>query len=78
MGLHSFHLLPPHPEACPECAVKHSPEYPHNAQSLYYQTKFYMQNGRAATWNDAMAHCSEEMQQAFTEEMLKHGIEVPA
>ena len=46
---------------CPECAVKHDPEQPHNQDSLTYQYKFYDQHGRWPTWADAMAHCSDEL-----------------
>ncbi|MDR3561230.1 MAG: hypothetical protein P4N59_07320 [Negativicutes bacterium] len=72
----SFSLLPPKPDVCQECATDHPPEYPHNAQSLYYQTKFYMQHNRAATWADAMEHCSKEMKMVWTEELKKLGFEV--
>ena len=73
-----LHLLPPRPDVCQVCAHKHPPEYPHNARSLYYQTKFYMEHGRAATWADAMAHCEPEIKTVWTEELQKRGEEVPA
>jgi hypothetical protein len=60
-------LLPPDKDVCQICAVKHDPTLPHNAQSLYYQTKFQMENGRAATWEDAMAHCTEEVKKVWRE-----------
>lgn len=72
-----LHLLPPRPDVCQVCAHEHPPEYPHNAQSLYYQTKFYLENGRAATWADAMAHCTPAMKAIWTEELRKRGQEVP-
>lgn len=48
-------LLPPPPGTCPICAVKHDPTWPHNAQSLYYQYRFYGIRGRWPTWADAAA-----------------------
>ncbi len=54
-------LLPTAPGTCPECAVKHEPKQPHNAESLHYQYYFYGQHGRWPTWDDALAHCSEQV-----------------
>lgn len=40
--VHGMTLLGKTPEGtCQECAVKHSPEQPHNRDSLAYQYKFY-------------------------------------
>jgi len=58
----SFKVLPPKKDHCQICAVKHDPAEPHNAQSLYYQTLFQSMIGRPATWADAAAHCSPEVQ----------------
>ena len=66
--------LPCAPDVCQECAVKHDPEMPHNQQSLYYQYKFYQKHGRWPTWEDALAHCSTEMQDAWKESLKKRGI----
>lgn len=71
-------LLPPKPGVCQECATDHDPEMPHNKQSLYYQTKFQMEHGRAATWEDAMAHCSDEVKEAWKKELLKLGVDIGA
>jgi len=54
-------LLPAAPGTCPMCATKHEPDWPHNAQSLFYQTRFNMEYGRSATWADALAHCAPAM-----------------
>jgi hypothetical protein len=70
----SMMLLPPRSDVCQECAVDHDPRLPHNPLSLYYQTKFQMEHGRGATWVDAMAHCSDEMKEVWTEELRKLGI----
>ncbi len=75
----SMALLPPASHLCQVCAIDHDPEQPHNAQSLYYQTKFNMEHGRAATWQDAMEHCSDEVKAAWNErldELESKGVEV--
>lgn len=61
----TFTLIPPAPGNCPICAYKHEPDQPHNRHSLYYQMAFHQQHGRWPTWADAMAHCSEEVKQAW-------------
>jgi hypothetical protein len=66
-------LLPPKPDLCQECATRHSPDEPHNKNSLYYQMHFKMRSGRDATWEDAMAHCDEEIKQLWREELVKLG-----
>lgn len=69
-------LLPCKPGVCQECAVDHEPEMPHNQQSLYYQYKFYQQNGRWPTWEDAMAHCSPELQAWWKKELRERGVSI--
>ena len=71
-------LLPPAADRCQVCASKHEPELPHNAQSLYYQTAFNMEHGRAATWIDAMEHCSDEMKAQWRAGLIEHGVDVDA
>lgn len=66
-------LLPPRPGVCPICAVDHPPELPHNAQSMYYQYRFYGVRGRWPTWADAVAHCSAVMQQQWRSELESRG-----
>ena len=69
-------LLKTPPGTCPECAVAHPPEQPHNQQSLAYQYDFFGKHGRWPTWADAIAHCDEQTKKAWTEELAKHGITV--
>lgn len=69
-------LLPPPPDCCQICAVKHEPHMPHNAQSFFYQFRFNIEHGRAATWVDAMAHCSEEMKSHWKEALAEKGVDV--
>lgn len=54
-------LLPPPEGHCRICAVKHEPEMPHNAQSMFFQMRFKLRYGRDGTWADAIAHCSDAM-----------------
>ena len=58
---------------CPECAVKHDPQQPHNRDSLAYQYKFYDQHGRWPTWADAMAHCPEEVKEFWARALKEMG-----
>lgn len=60
-----FNIMPPLPGRCIACGVTHDPREPHNAQSMYYQYRFYGEHGRWPTWADAVAHCAPEMQAAW-------------
>ena len=62
--------------ACTECAVKHSPEQPHNRDSLAYQYNFHDEHGRWPTWADAMAHCPEEVKKVWTQALREQGVDV--
>lgn len=66
-------LLPPPPGVCPICARDHSPDNPHDAQTLYYQYRFYGIRGRWPTWADAIAHCTPEMQAEWKQKLIKAG-----
>lgn len=72
--LGGFSLMPAQQGTCPECSVNHVPGYPHDQQSLFYQYKFYNDNGRWPTWEDAMAHCSEDVKEATRDVLKQHGI----
>lgn len=41
----SFTMLPPSPDVCQECAVKHKPEEPHDATSFYLLYKILFLTG---------------------------------
>lgn len=73
-GLGAFTLLRGklEPGQCPECAVIHEPYEPHDWQSLFYQYSFMEQNGRWPTWDDAMAHCSPEIQTITKQVLAEH------
>jgi hypothetical protein len=68
-------LLPPTPDKCQKCAVAHPPEAPHDATSLYYQYWFKKQYGRWPTWEDAMAHCSEEVKKGTIEVLEENHVD---
>lgn len=74
--LGAFSMFPAAPGTCPKCAVDHSPEQPHNQQSLHWQYWFYNEHGRWPTWLDAMAHCTEEMKTLWRIELLKRGVQL--
>lgn len=67
-------LLPPAEGTCPICATKHEPHLPHNAQSLYYQYRFYGVRGRWPTWADALAHCDVDMQIFWRQRLEDRGV----
>ena len=74
---HGLTMLKRTPEGtCEMCATAHDPNMPHNLQSLTYQYNFYDKEGRWPTWRDAMAHCTPEMQQAWTEALKERGVKV--
>ena len=54
-------VLPPAPDRCQTCAMRHDPGDPHNPDSFYYQTVFNIEHGRLPTWKDAAAHCTDEV-----------------
>lgn len=61
---------------CSQCAVLHEPDQPHNQQSLAYQYTFYAEHGRWPTWEDAMAHCTDEVYELWRAALAEHGVEV--
>ena len=63
---------------CPECAVVHPPEMPHNQQSLFWQYSFREKHGRWPTWADALAHCTPEMRASWVAALAEQGVVVPS
>lgn len=61
---------------CETCATVHTPANPHNAQSFFYQYKFFDQHGRWPNWLDAMAHCDAETQAIWIRQLEKSGVDV--
>lgn len=66
-------LLPPPKDTCPVCACKHPPEYPHDANSMYYLYRFFGLRKRFPTWADAAAHCTPALAAAWREQLEKLG-----
>lgn len=70
-------LLPPAPDKCQECAVKHEPDQPHDATSLFYHVYFGMRHdGRGPSWMDAMAHCDEKTVKEWAQALTAKGVDV--
>lgn len=67
-------MLGPAPGKCPMCAVDHSPQSPHDRESLYYQMRFYQAHGRWPRWSDALAHCGERTTMAWAGELRCRGL----
>ncbi len=74
IGMDQVMILPPKPGTCPLCAAAHDRDMPHNRDSLYYQMKFYQQNGRFPTWADAMAHCSDAVKAYWADALSSRGV----
>lgn len=72
----TFTLLPAAKGCCEQCAAEHEVQAPHNAQSLHYQYWFYGKHGRWPTWDDALAHCSEEVQRKWRAALIAKGIKI--
>lgn len=78
----SWMVLPGPPGTCPECAVAHDPQQPHDQQSLTYQYSFRLAEAKAGrperwpTWADAMAHCPPEVQAMWREALASRGVTV--
>lgn len=71
-------MLPAREGTCESCAVTHDPGMPHNAQSMFYQYRFYNEHGRWPTWIDAMSHCDEKTKQIWKEALERNGVNVEA
>lgn len=61
---------PPYPR-CPECGAEHPPELPHDGNAIEYQMRFRAKHGRAPTWEDSMAHCCDEIKEAYRYLLIK-------
>lgn len=75
-GTATFALLAPRKDLCQTCARDHPDDQPHDATALYYQYAFYGANGRWPNWQDAMAHCTTEIKQSWTDALTKMGVDV--
>lgn len=64
------------PGQCIECGAYHAEDQPHNKDSLRYQYRFYDAHGRWASWLDAMAHCTEEVQSQWKAALKEAGVSI--
>ncbi len=55
----SVMMLPPPEGCCRICGVDHKPNAPHNAETVFYETRFSLRYKRRGTWADAIAHVPE-------------------
>ena len=69
-------MLPAKKGTCEDCATDHEPTSPHNAQSLFYQYKFFNEHNRWPNWKDAMKHCSEDMKAHWEKNLIELGVDV--
>jgi hypothetical protein len=69
-------LLPPESGMCCECAIAHHRDYPHHANGKYYKYHFHLKHKRLPTWEDAIAHCSEELKELWREHLTSLGVDV--
>lgn len=76
--LKDWTLMPPKKGTCSECGVNHPPEAPHNKDSMFYQYKFAKENGRWPSWDDASAHCTDEVKEILKIILIKQGIIKPS
>lgn len=75
----AWNVVPP-ASGCQQCGREHPDELPHDAQSLTYQYWFRNQEAKAGrperwpTWDDAMAHCTEPVQETWRATLVEMGI----
>jgi len=67
-------MMPAAPGNCQVCATKHTPDMPHNAQSLMYGTIFLSKHGRDVTWADAVAHCKKDVSDQWEKILKEKGV----
>lgn len=72
----SMTLLPPAPDACQVCAVKHLPAEPHNPDSLYWQVARQLKGESTPTWDEALAHCPDDVFEAWRIALALRGVHV--
>lgn len=60
---------------CEVCGRKHKADQPHDRSSLYYQYRFFDENGRFASWADAMEHCSCVTKMLWRQHLEARGID---
>lgn len=71
----TLQLQPPSPDRCQICADKHDSMQAHNAQNFYYQFRFNAEHGHSPTWNDALAHCPQNIKDTWHKRLAALGID---
>ena len=72
-ALGKWTLLPCSPDKCKQCAVDHPADAPHDKDSMYYQYRFHGEHGRFPTWEDALAHCDDEIKESWEAALRRSG-----
>jgi hypothetical protein len=72
----SWTLLEPIPPACSECGADHMAVEPHNPESVYWQTKRYINHEPPPTWRDALAHCPPDIRAAWEAALRARGVDI--
>lgn len=78
----AMQVLPP-VAGCPECGREHDPQLPHDLHALVYQYQFRSRQAQAGreerwpTWDDAMAHCTPDIQQRWRDglQRVRQGVD---
>lgn len=60
---------------CSECGSQHSPSQPHDPAKKIYRQRFVEKNGRFPTWEDALAHCTDQTKDLWRKELKKSKID---
>ena len=73
----TLYVLPSAPDRCQVCGQKHPDEEPHNPTTLKYRMLFSANHPqrKSPTWEDAMAHCEEDVKTRWREVLKANGID---
>lgn len=72
-----FYVMPSPSDCCQVCGQKHPDEEPHDPTTLKYQMLFAANHpqGKSPSWEDAMAHCEENVKERWRKFLAKVGID---
>lgn len=76
MPMSAWQQLPPPADRCQVCAGDHTPEQPHNPDSLFWQTARTIAGESMPTWEEALAHVSDEVHEAWRKGLAEHDVTV--
>jgi len=73
----TFYVLPSAPDHCQVCGQKHPDEESHDPTTLKYQMLFAANHprGKSPTWEDAMAHCDDEVKAKWRHKLKVFGVD---